>query len=191
AVVAFAIWTLRVIRLDALPDLSRVWVEADFYEYESRAVRVGQTVALHLPNDPESARSGRVSFIYPFLNPESRTVKVRIVLSNPGLRLKPGMYVDVIPEMAATEGVVIPDSAVIDTGLRQVVFVKTPTGFEPRQVQVGTRAEGQALILAGLDAGESVAVRANFLLDSESRLRAAVQGMGAPGPASAGHEGKQ
>lgn len=161
-------------------DLSRVWVEADFYEYESRAVRVGQTVSLHLPNDPASARTGRVSFIYPFLNPESRTVKVRIELSNPGLRLKPGMYVDVTPELAAAEGVVIPDSAVIDTGVRQVVFVKTPTGFEPRQVQVGNRGEGQALILAGLDAGESVAVRANFLLDSESRLRAAVQGLGNP-----------
>lgn len=158
-------------------DLSRVWVEADFYEYESRAVRVGQTVSLHLPNDPASARTGRVSFIYPFLDPESRTVKVRIELSNPGLRLKPGMYVDVTPELAAAEGVVIPDSAVIDTGVRQIVFVKTPTGFEPRQVQVGSRAEGQAMLLAGLDAGESVATRANFLLDSESRLRAAVAGM--------------
>jgi len=158
-------------------DLSRVWVEADFYEYESRILGVGQKVALRLPYDPATTRSGRVSFIYPFLDPESRTVKVRIELSNPGLRLKPGMYVDVTPELAAAEGIVIPDSAVIDTGVRQVVFVRTPGGFEPRQVRVGTRTEGLAMILVGLDAGESVAVRANFLLDSESRLRAAVAGM--------------
>jgi RND family efflux transporter MFP subunit len=158
-------------------DLSQVWVEADFYEYESRALAVGQRVSLHLPYDPAATRTGRVSFIYPFLDPESRTVKVRIELSNPGLHLKPGMYVDVTPELPASEGVVIPDSAVLDTGVRQIVFVQTASGFEPRQVQVGTRGEGQTLILAGLDAGERVAVRANFLLDSESRLRAAVAGM--------------
>jgi RND family efflux transporter MFP subunit len=158
-------------------DLSQVWVEADFYEYESRALAVGQKVSLHLPYDPTATRSGRVSFIYPFLNPESRTVKVRIELSNPGLQLKPGMYVDVTPELAAAEGVVIPDSAVLDTGVRQVVFVQTATGFEPRQIQVGVRGDGLAMVLAGLDAGEVVAIRANFLLDSESRLRAAVAGM--------------
>lgn len=163
-------------------DLSRVWVEADFYEYESRALAVGQKVSLHLPYDPADTRSGRVAFIYPFLDPESRTVKVRVELSNPGLQLKPGMYVDVTPELPSPAGVVVPDSAVIDTGVRQVVFVQTATGFEPRQVQVGTRGDGQSLILAGLDAGERVAVRANFLLDSESRLRAAVAGMNGHSP---------
>jgi Cu(I)/Ag(I) efflux system membrane fusion protein len=158
-------------------DLSTVWVEADFYEYESRSLAVGQKVSLQLPYDPAATRSGRISFIYPYLDPESRTVKVRIELSNPGLKLKPGMYVDVTPDLATTEGVVIPDSAVIDTGVRQVVFVETANGFEPRRVRIGTRAEGQALVLAGVQAGERVAVRANFLLDSESRLRAAVEGM--------------
>jgi Cu(I)/Ag(I) efflux system membrane fusion protein len=165
-------------------DLSRVWVEADFYEYESRSLAVGQKVRLNLPYDPAAALTGRLSFIYPFLNQESRTVKVRIELPNPGLKLKPGMYVDVMPELAAVEGVVIPDSAVIDTGARQVVFVQTATGFEPRLVRLGTRADGQALILAGLDAGERVAVRANFLLDSESRLRGALAGL----DAHAGHK---
>jgi Cu(I)/Ag(I) efflux system membrane fusion protein len=158
-------------------DLSQVWIEADFYEYESRSLAVGQKVSVQVPYDPGVARSGRIAFIYPFLNPESRTMKVRIELANPGLKLKPGMYVDVIPELAAPEGIVIPDSAVIDTGLRQVVFVQSGDGFEPRVVRVGNRTEGQALILAGLSEGERVAVRANFLLDSESRLRAAVAGI--------------
>jgi Cu(I)/Ag(I) efflux system membrane fusion protein len=87
------------------------------------------------------------------------------------------MYVDVLPELPSPEGIVIPDSAVIDTGVRQVVFVQSGEGFEPRVVRVGNRGDGQALILAGLSEGERVAVRANFLLDSESRLRAAVEGL--------------
>jgi Cu(I)/Ag(I) efflux system membrane fusion protein len=88
------------------------------------------------------------------------------------------MYVDVLPELGASEGVAIPDSAVIDTGARQVVFVRMANnGFEPREVRLGSRGDGQVLVLDGLQAGESVAVRANFLLDSESRLRAAVRGL--------------
>lgn len=171
-------------------DLSRVWVEADFYEYESRSLAVGQKVSLNLPYDPAAQLAGRISFIYPFLNQESRTVKVRIELPNPGLKLKPGMYVDVMPELATPEGIVIPDSAVIDTGARQVVFVQTPSGFEPREVRIGSRGDGQALVLAGVRAGERVAVRANFLLDSESRLRAALAGMNGSGQRKRG-EGDQ
>ncbi len=159
-------------------DLSRVWVEADFYEYESRALSLGQKVAVTVPYDASARLAGRVSYIYPFLDPESRTVKVRIEFANPGLRLKPGMYVDVVPELGAAEGVVIPDSAVIDTGARQVVFVQNGDSFVPREVRIGNRADGQALVVAGVEAGERVAIRANFLLDSESRLRAAVEGMG-------------
>jgi Cu(I)/Ag(I) efflux system membrane fusion protein len=158
-------------------DLSRVWVEADFYEYESRSLALGQKVAVTLPYDPSARLSGRVSYIYPFLDPESHTVKVRIEFANPGLQLKPGMYVDVVPELGAAEGVVIPDSAVIDTGARQVVFIQKGDSFVPREVRIGNRADGLALVLAGVQAGERVAVRANFLLDSESRLRAAVGGL--------------
>jgi Cu(I)/Ag(I) efflux system membrane fusion protein len=164
-----------------LTDLSRVWVEADFYEYESRSLAPGRRVEIALPYDPAARLAGRISYVYPYLNPETRTVKVRIELPNPGLQLKPGMYVDVVPELGSTEGVVVPDSAVIDTGVRQVVFVQTwvqgKASFEPREVRVGSRADGQAVILSGVAAGESVAVRANFLLDSESRLRAAVVSM--------------
>ncbi len=155
-----------------ITDLSRVWVEADFYEFESRRLATGQKVTLYLPYDPHVHLAGRVSFIYPTLDAESRTLKARIEYANPSLQLKPGMYVDISPELEASEGVVIPDSAVIDSGLRKVVFVERGGAFEPREVRVGSRSAGQALILEGVAAGERVAVRANFLLDSESRLRA-------------------
>jgi len=163
--------------LMTVSDLSRVWVEADLYEVESRNLRLGQKATVVLPYDSGERRTGTISWIDPFLNPESRTIKVRIELANPGLALKPGMYVDVLPELGASEGVVIPDSAVIDTGARQVVFVKAGDGFVPREVRLGSRGDGLVLVLDGLQAGESVAVRANFLLDSESRLRAAVKGL--------------
>lgn len=163
-----------------ITDLSRVWVEADFYEIESRALGVGRPVALSLPYDPAVRFTGRVGFVYPTLDPASRTLRARIELANPSLQLKPGMYLDVTPELETQEGVVVPDSAVLDTGLRQVVFVARGGAFEPREVRVGMRGGGEAAILSGVAAGERVAVRANFLLDSESRLRAAVAGMSAP-----------
>lgn len=160
--------------LFTVTDLSRVWVEADFYQYEARALRLGQRVAVALPYAPDDRFTGRINYIYPTLDPQSRTLKVRLEFPNPGLVLKPGMYVDVAPDLETSEGIVIPDSAVIDTGLRQVAFVAKDGAFQPREVRVGSRADGQALILSGIAAGERVAVRANFLLDSESRLRAAI-----------------
>lgn len=157
-----------------LTDLSRVWIEADFYEYEAGGLRLGQKVAVALPSDQAVRFTGRIHFIYPTLDPQSRTLKVRLEFPNPGLVLKPGMYVDVSPDLETREGIVIPDSAVIDTGMRQVVFVAKGGAFQPREVRVGSRGDGLALILSGVAAGERVAVRANFLLDSESRLRAAI-----------------
>jgi RND family efflux transporter MFP subunit len=164
-----------------ITDLSRVWVEADFYEYESRALTVGRTANVTLPYDPGARLTGRVTYIYPILDPQSRTLKARLEFPNRGLALKPGMYVDVEPEIEASEGVVIPDSAVIDSGLRKVVFVEKDGAFVPREVNVGSRGEGRAMVLSGIEPGEKVAVRANFLLDSESRLRAAVEGLGREG----------
>ena len=157
-----------------ITDLSRVWVEADFYENESRALTVGRTAAVTLPNDPGVHLTARIAYVYPTLDPQSRTLKARLELPNPKMILKPGMYVDVMPEIEATEGVVVPDSAVIDSGLRKVVFVDQDGVFAPREVTVGGGADGKVIVLSGLQAGEHVAVRANFLLDSESRLRAAV-----------------
>ena len=159
-------------------DLSRVWIEADLYEYEAQSVRVGQTATLETVADPGAKLKGRVSFIYPTFSPETRTLKVRFEFPNPGLRLKPQMYVNVALDLQGATGVVIPDSALIETGVRQVVFVDAGDGsFEPREVKVGVRGDGKAQILSGVKAGENVAVRANFLLDSESKLRAALTKM--------------
>ncbi len=189
--------------LFTVTDLSHVWIEADLYEYEARAVRVGQEATLVSAYDPGLRLKGRVAYVYPTLSADTRTLKVRFDFPNPGLRLKPQMYADVSLDLVSATGVVIPDSALIDTGLRQIVFVDLGGGsLEPREVTVGVRGDGKAQILSGVKEGERVAVRANFLLDSESRLRAAIAGMtegGAakpspgqpPAPGHAGHGGGQ
>ncbi|HEY7585646.1 MAG TPA: efflux RND transporter periplasmic adaptor subunit [Candidatus Deferrimicrobiaceae bacterium] len=164
--------------LFTVTDLSRVWIEADLYEYEARAVRPGQVATLAPSYDAGLRLKGKVTYVYPTLSPESRTLKVRFEFPNPGLRLKPRMYADVFLELDSAAGVVIPDSAIMETGLRQIVFVDLGAGsLEPREVQVGVRGDGKAQVLSGIKEGERVAVRANFLLDSESRLKAALAGM--------------
>jgi RND family efflux transporter MFP subunit len=171
--------------LFTLTDLSQVWVEADFYEYEARLLRVGQQLEVRLPYAPDAVLRAAIALVYPTLQPESRTVKVRLELPNPDGQLRPGMYVDVVAHLEGAEGVVVPDDAVLESGVRQVVFVETePGAFAPREVRVGMRGDGKALLVAGLAAGETVATRANFLLDSESRLRAALAGMGGGAPAA-------
>ena len=164
--------------LFTITDLSRVWIEADFYEYEARALHVGQEAKVTLPYDPSRALAGRVTYVYPTLNPDSRTLRVRLEFQNPDFALKPAMFANVELPLEATDGIVIPDSAVIDTGERQIVFVSLGGGrFEPREVTLGVRSSGKARVLSGIAAGDQVVTRANFLLDSESQLRAAVAGM--------------
>ena len=159
-------------------DLSRVWIEADLYEYEAQAVRVGQTAALETVADPGTKLKGRVAFIYPTFSPETRTLKVRFEFPNPGMRLKPQMYANIALDLHSVTGVVVPDSALIESGVRVIAFVDAGNGsFEPREVKVGVRGNGKAQILSGVKAGENVAVGANFLLDSESKLRAALTKM--------------
>jgi membrane fusion protein, copper/silver efflux system len=164
-------------------DLSHVWIDADLYEYEAQSVRVGQTAVLDTEADPGAKMKGRVAYIYPTISPETRTLKVRFDFPNPGLRLKPQMYANVSLDLHSVTGVVIPDSALIETGLRVIAFVDAGGGsFEPREVKVGVRGNGKAQILSGVKAGDNVVVGANFLLDSESKLRAALAKMtgGAP-----------
>jgi len=164
--------------LFTITDLSHVWIDADFYEYEASVLRLGQEASLTLAYDPAVHLTGRVAYIYPTLNPDTRTVKVRFDFANPRLTLKPGMFANVELSTGGAKGVVIPDSAVIDTGERQIVFVSLGGGrFEPRRVRLGIRSDGKALVLAGVAAGEQVVVKANFLLDSESQLRAALAGV--------------
>jgi multidrug efflux pump subunit AcrA (membrane-fusion protein) len=164
--------------LFTLADLSKVWIEASLYEYEAGAAAVGKEATLTLSQQPGLVLTGKVTFVSPVLAPDSRTLTVRFEFPNPGLVLKPQMYVDVSLALAASSGVVVPDAALMDTGLRTVVFVETaPGSFEPRVVVVGVRGDGAAEILSGLREGELVAVKANFLLDSESRLRSAIERM--------------
>jgi len=163
--------------LFSISDLSRVWIEADVYESEASAIHVGQDARLALPSDPGAPLTGKVKYIYPYLTPDTRTLKVRFDFANPGLKLKLDMFVNVDLTVQTDEGVIVPDSAIMDTGVRQIAFVN-PTGgrFEPRLVRVGIRADGKAQVLDGIQPGERVATKANFLLDSESRLRAAISG---------------
>ena len=163
--------------LFVIVDLSRVWVEADFYQYEAPEVRLGAQARVTSPYDASLSLSGRVSQVYPTLNAESRTLRVRFELPNPRLDLKPEMFVNIEMDLGSARGIVIPDSAIIDTGTRSLVFVDLGGGrFEPREIKVSTRSEGRAMATAGLAAGERVVTKAAFLLDSESRLRAAIAG---------------
>jgi RND family efflux transporter MFP subunit len=177
-----------------LVDLSGVWVEASLYEIDAARVALGDEARLALAYDPTAARAGRVSYVYPEIDSATRTLRVRFDVVNPRLDWKPGMFVDVELAGRPREALVVPDEAVLDTGERRLVFVEAAPGrFEPREVTVGERRGGDAEILAGLEAGERVAIRANFLLDSESRLRAALSARAAraatPAPPGAGHEG--
>jgi Cu(I)/Ag(I) efflux system membrane fusion protein len=175
--------------LFTITDLSRVWIDAEFYEYEVSLLTLGQVATLTLPYDPSIRLTGRIAYIYPTLNPDTRTVRVRFDFANSNLKLKPGMFANVELDTDGAQGIVIPDSAVIDTGERQIAFVSLGGGrFEPRQVRVSVRSEGKALVLAGLARGEQVVIKANFLLDSESQLRAALAGAGAPGATPTAHQ---
>jgi membrane fusion protein, copper/silver efflux system len=168
-----------------ITDLSRVWIRAALYEGDASLVHVGQRATFRLPYDPRLALEAPVSFIEPSLDPASRTLGVRFELDNRAGALKPGMFVDVLLELPAEEGLAIPDAAILDTGLRRVVYVELPGGrFAPREIEVGLRAEGLAQILSGLQAGERVAIHGNFLLDSEARIQGALAGT--PDP-HAGH----
>ncbi len=162
--------------LMTIADLSRAWVTAQIYEAEAGAAQPGRAARVSLPYDDSVKLAGRIDLVYPTLDTESRTLKVRLQFANPRLLLKPGMFVNVELDAQRAQGIVVPDSAVIDTGTRQVVFVQTQPGhFEPRDVQAGLRSDGKVIVRSGVRAGEQVAVAANFLLDSESRLRGAIK----------------
>jgi RND family efflux transporter MFP subunit len=169
-----------------IADLSTVWLIAEVFEQDISSVRVGQEAVVRFNAYAERSFRGKVSFVYPTLNPETRTAKVRIDLPNPDGALKPAMYGTV--QLAAggrAKGLTVPDSAVIDSGSRRVVLVQRGEGrFEPREVKTGTRADGYVEIREGVAAGEQVVVKANFLIDAESNLKAALGSFG-----HAGHGG--
>ncbi|MEX2205877.1 MAG: efflux RND transporter periplasmic adaptor subunit [Myxococcota bacterium] len=165
--------------LYTIADLSRVWVLADLYEYEVPYVQVGQT-ARFSPVGAEGSPlefAASVAFIDPTVDPDTRTVKVRLELPNEERRLRPGAYGTVKLEIPLEPELTVPADAVLDTGARQLVFVRVGEGrFEARAVRLGARARGRVQVLEGLREGDLVVTRAQFLLDSESRLRGAAAG---------------
>jgi Cu(I)/Ag(I) efflux system membrane fusion protein len=162
-----------------IADLSTVWILADVQEQDLGAVSIGQSAQVNFVAFPGRNFAGKVDFIYPTLMANTRTGRARVVLPNKDGLLREAMYASVaIDTSARTAGriVAVPDSAIIDSGTRQVVLVAKGGGrFEPRAVEVGSRGDGYAQILSGLKSGEQVVVSANFLIDAESNLRAALQ----------------
>ena len=168
-----------------LADLRHLWLLVELFEQDLASIRIGQSVSLTMAAYPGKRFSGKVAFIYPTVNAQTRTVSVRIELLNEEGRLKPAMYGEAQLQETAAEALTIPESALLDTGARRLVLLSLGAGrFAPREVEVGPYGEdpqGQRRIavLSGLQAGEVVVTRANFLLDSESNLRAAFAGLAA------------
>jgi RND family efflux transporter MFP subunit len=164
--------------LYVLADLADVWVYADLYEYELPLVQVGQRAKVSLSYYPGEEFRGEVVYIYPYLDSQTRTARVRIEFPNPGWKLKPGMFANVEIQTDRGEGLVVPGSAVLDSGTRKIVFVDKGEGrFEPREVELGGRAGDGFEVLSGLEEGEQVITSANFLIDSESQIKAALGAM--------------
>lgn len=166
--------------LFGIADLSEVWVLAHIFEYELPWIRVGQRVQMELPYIPGKRFVGQVDYIYPYLDAKTRDVKIRLVFDNPRLELKPQMYANITIESKAGDNeLVIPNEAIIRSGVRNIVFLDLGNGrFRPQEVVVGPEGEnGLVKIIEGLEEGQRIVTSAQFLVDSESRLREAIQKM--------------
>jgi Cu(I)/Ag(I) efflux system membrane fusion protein len=174
------------VELYTLVDLSTIWVEADVYESDLMNVRAGLRGAVTLPDN--STLAGRVTYINPLIESSTRTGKVRLEFSNPALRLKPGMFLNVSLDVRQPPQLVVPRDAVIDTGMRQLVLVDDGNSkFSLREISVGAQGQEHYTVRSGLRAGEKVARNIQYLIDSETQLKQAVeQKTGAPAPAGAG-----
>ena len=160
--------------LYTVADISTVWVIADVFEYEASNVRLNQAASLTLVSSPGRVFHGRVSYILPQVDPTTRTLKVRLQFDNPGFALKPDMYGDVELQTGGARKLVAPETAVLNSGDRQVVFLDRGNGrFEPRAVTIGAQSGGLIEILSGLQEGDRIVTSGNFLIDSESQLKTA------------------
>jgi Cu(I)/Ag(I) efflux system membrane fusion protein len=162
-----------------LADHSVVWAMVDVAERDLAAVTEGQPVVVRARSYPDRVFPGKVALVFPHLNPATRTVRVRIELANEDHALRPDMYAEAeIDTGSGTPLLAVPDSAVIDSGERQIVIVDKGEGrFEPRSVQLGRRGKGYVEIREGVKEGEAVVTSANFLIDAESNLKAALKGL--------------
>src|SRR6266446_1469180 len=173
-------------RLYSVADLSTVWIFAEVFQNDLGRIKVGDRASLTVDSYAGRVFEGRVNFIYPQVDMTTRTARARLVFSNPGLKLTPGMFVNVTLKIAMGKQLVIPATGVLQSGTRQIVFVsRGDAHIEPRDVQLGSRASDDFIVLKGLKAGEEIVTSANFLIDSESQLQAAL-GSFVPPPPGAG-----
>lgn len=173
-------------RLYRIADLSTVWAEGDVFEQDLQFIHVGSQAHIEVAAYPGEHLMGRVSFVYPTVDQESRTNRVRVTVPNPGLRLKPGMYATIYFDVQLPNVIAVPAEAVVVTGERNLVFVRDAQGMlVPREVVLGGRSETQVQILNGLAQGETIVAAANFLVDAESRL--ASTGSAMPGMEHGSH----
>ena len=161
-----------------IADLSHIWVLADIYEYELPYIKVGQHATVTLSYDPDTKLHGHVGFIYPTLDPKTRTAKVRFELDNPGEKLKPDMYANVELKIPLGTKLVVPRDAILESGERQLLFIHRGGGqLEWRSVKLGAKAGDWVEVKEGIQEGDHVVTGANFLIDSESQVKAAIGGM--------------
>jgi RND family efflux transporter MFP subunit len=178
-------------RLYTIADLSTVWVLAQVFQNDLGRIKVGDPAALSADTFasktfPGRSFNGRVDFIYPQVDMDTRTAKVRVVFANPNLQLKPGMFVNVTLRVPMGNQLILPATGVLQSGTRQIAFVQRDDGYiEPREVELGSRVGEDFIVLKGLKAGERIVTSANFLIDSESQLQAAL-GSFVPPPPGAG-----
>src|SRR6266481_6070967 len=170
-------------RLYTVADLSTIWVLAQVFQNDLGRVKVGAPAYLTVDSYPGREFRGKVDFIYPDIDMTTRTARARLVFSNPHLTLSPGMFVNVRLEVNLGKQLAIPVSGVLQSGSRQIVFVDRASGYlEPREVQLGPQANDEYIVLKGLKAGERIVTSANFLIDSESQLQAAIGSYASPPP---------
>ena len=164
-----------------IADLSRVWILGEIYEYELPFIKTGQEAKISLSYYPGESFAGKIIYIYPYLKPETRTNQVRIEVANPGLKLKPEMFASLEIHVDYGTRLTVPVDAVLDAGESKIVFVAKGDGyFEPHEVKLGVRGQDMYEVLDGLGDGENVVTSANFLVDSESSLKAALSRMAQP-----------
>jgi RND family efflux transporter MFP subunit len=168
-------------------DLSSVWIIADVYEQDIGLIRTGSKAKVTISAYPDKSFEGTITYVYPTLKPETRTVPVRLELANPRLLLKPAMFAQVeLPVGGKAKVLTVPNSAILDSGTRQIVLIQLAEGrFEPREVRLGARTDSYVEVMDGVKDGERVVVTANFLIDAESNLKAAIAGFGAPAKSGA------
>ena len=165
--------------LYTIADLSHVWILADIYEYELAFVKKGQKAAVTLSYEPGTVLTGQVTFVYPTLDPKTRTAKVRFEVDNSDEKLKPDMYANVVIKVSLGTRLSVPQEAVIESGQKQLVFIHHGGGrLEPRVIETGMKTGSYYEVVGGLKEGDHVVTSANFLIDSESRLKAVVESMG-------------